>query len=50
MLAEISNIYIFHITYLLNIFGQKVTNVISGTYRTFWHIFRVYSTTFSELG
>ena len=35
---------------LFNIFWQKVTNVISGTYRTFWHIFRVYSTTFSELG
>ena len=35
---------------LFNIFGQKVTNVISGTYRTFWHIFRVYSTTFFRAG
>ena len=33
---------------LPNIFGWKVTNVISGTYRTFCHIFRVYSTTFQR--
>ena len=43
-LAEISNINIFHIT----LFFVKVTNVISGTYRTFWHIFRIYSTAISS--
>ena len=46
-LAEISNINIFHIT---QYFGMKVTIVISGTYGTFWHMFRVYSTTFSKAG
>ena len=29
---------------------SKLTNVISGTYRTFWHIFRVYSTAFLKAG
>ena len=33
---------------ILNIFGQKVTNIISGTYQTFWHIFQVYSTAFQS--